>query len=195
MAHYPLRGNILDTILGDFMAFINSTSEELAIIQIQRILRELELLEGDYSAVPLSGVYENETRESVAEFQARYGLEATGIVDYETWELLHRVRDRLKGELGEIRRVQLIPSKREFLIYPGQRNDILYVIQYMLSQISTQDSSLEAVSYTGVYDKETEDAIRAFQRKRLIDANGIIDAQTLEALFDEYEAIIMRPER
>ena len=67
------------------MTYFNITSDAYAIMQIQRILRDLELLDNEYSSVPISGVYDGETREAVAEFQAKYELEPTGIVDYETW--------------------------------------------------------------------------------------------------------------
>ncbi|MBO5374552.1 MAG: peptidoglycan-binding protein [Clostridia bacterium] len=173
------------------MAYIDSTNEAIAILQIQRILRALELLDSDFSSVPLSGVYENETRGAVAEFQAKYGLESTGVVDYETWVLLHKIYDDTSHERNGIRRVQLVPNDGVFSIIPGQKDDIIYVIQYMLSTISTHYDDFGSLEYTGIYDEPTQNAIKVFQRKNLIDATGIIDASTLEALFEEYEGVIL----
>ncbi len=173
------------------MAFIDLTDESIAIMQIQRILRDLELLENEFSSVPISGVYENETRDAVAEFQSKYGLETTGIVDYETWELLHNVYNSTRIERNGIRKVQLVPSRGEFAIFPNQREDIIYVIQYMLSQISVHYDEFGEIAFTGIYDEQTQNAIRAFQQKNLLENNGIIDAPTLEAIFEEYESVIL----
>jgi peptidoglycan hydrolase-like protein with peptidoglycan-binding domain len=173
------------------MAYIDLTDESIAIMQIQRILRDLELLDIEFSSVPISGVYENETRDAVAEFQAKYGLEATGVVDFETWELLHKVYNATRFERNGIRKVQLVPKSTDFAIYPNQRDDIVYVIQYMLSQISIHYDGFDEIAYTGVYDAKTQSAIKEFQRKNLIDSNGIIDGAVLELLFDEYESVIL----
>lgn len=173
------------------MAFLDSTNEALAIIQIQRILRDLELLDNEYSSVPISGVYENETRDAVKEFQAQYGLEADGIVDYETWSLLHLAHHNSRYERQGVRRVQLIPSSSYFEILPNEKNDIVYVIQYMLSQIAPNYDDFGEIAFTGVYDDDTESAILSFKRKNLLDDTSIINPATLEALFDEYEAIIL----
>ena len=62
----------------------------------------------------------------------------------------------------------------------------------MLTQISSLYDELEAVEITGLYDEETQDAIRIFKRKNLIDDTPIIDAATLNLLFDEYEYVISR---
>lgn len=173
------------------MAFLDSTNEALAIIQIQRILRDLELLENEYSSVPVSGVFEDETRQALMEFQSRYSLEANGIVDYETWSLLHLIHHQTRFERLGVRRVQLIPKSRDVEILPGDKNDIIYVIQYMLSQISTKHDEFGEISFTGVYDEITENAVREFKRKNLFDDTGVIDSATLEALFEEYESVIL----
>lgn len=173
------------------MAFLNSTDEALAIVQIQRILRDLELFDNDFSAVPVSGVFESETRAAVAEFQAKYGLDVTGSVDYETWELMHAVHRRALSERRAPRRVRLFPDSENPYVIPNQQDDIIYIIQYMLNAISTKHDDLQEVGLTGIYDSKTEEAVRIFQRKNLLDDNGIIDTPTLEALFEEYESVIL----
>lgn len=172
------------------MDFIDITNEASSIIQIQQILRDLELLENEFSSVPLSGVYEDETRESVAEFQGKYGLEVTGIVDLETWTLLHKLHDSTRFERVGVRRVQLFPSGKDVSIYPNQRDDVVYVIQYMLSQISIHHDDFEDIEFTGEFDERTQKIIRIFQRKNLLSESGIIDSPTIEALFEEYEGVI-----
>lgn len=173
------------------MTYFDSTDERLAIMQIQRILRDLELLDNEYSSVPISGAFESETRDAVVDFQSKYGLKPTGIVDYETWSLMHLLHHSSRFERHGVRRVQIIPDSPSFVILPGQKDDIVYVIQYMLSQISIHYDDFGVIEFTGIYDEATENAIKAFQRKNLLDENGVIDGATLESLFREYESVIM----
>ena len=173
------------------MAYFNITNDAYAIMQIQRILRDLELLENEYSSVPISGVYDDETRGAVVAFQSKYDLQPTGIVDYDTWQLLHSVHKATEFERRGPRMVRLVPDRGGFAIYPDQIDDIIYVIQYMLSTISIHYDDFGTLAYTGIYDENTQNAIKSFQRKNLLDANGIIDGPTLEALFDEYEGTIL----
>ena len=172
------------------MAYLNYENQELAIFQIQRILRDLELIDNDLSKVPISGVYDDATREAIISFQNKYSLEPNGRVDLETWNLLKSLNDSLKYEINGVRSVQLVPKNEYFSIIPNEKNDIVYVIQYFLTQISQHYDDFEVLEYTGIYDIPTQNAIKAFQRKNLIDATGIIDAETLERLFDEYESVI-----
>ena len=174
------------------MSYIDSTDKFMATMQIQRMLRDIELLENEFSRVPISGIYENETREAVREFQSKYGLEVTGVVDFDTWDTLNSIHDKTRFERRGVRKVQLVPSNTDFAIFPNEINDLVFVIQYMLLTISPNHDELENQKFTGVYDAQTVDAIRSFQRKNLLDDNGIIDGATLEALFDEYESALMQ---
>ena len=173
------------------MSYINSTDKEMATMQVQRMLRDIELLDNELSRVPLSGIYENETREAVREFQSKYGLEVTGVVDFDTWSALSTLHEQTRLERRGVRRVQLVPSDGDFVILPNEKNDLVYVIQYMLLTISPNHGDLAEQKFTGVYDESTVEAIRSFQRKNLLEDNGIIDGVTLEALFDEYEGALL----
>ncbi len=173
------------------MTYFNSTNNVFAIMQIQRILRDLELLDNEFSSVPISGTYDDETREAVVDFQTKYELEPTGIVDYDTWTLLHLMHKASEFDRRGPRRVRLVPDKPGFAIYPDQIDDIIYVIQYMLSTISVHYDDFGELAFTGIYDSDTQNAIKSFQRKNLLNATGIIDGPTLEALFDEYEGVIL----
>ena len=67
---------------------------------------------------------------------------------------------------------------------------MLYVIQYMLSEISLNDEAMGKIEMTGVYDIPTVNAVRRFKRRNLMDDNPLLDVMTLNRIFDEYEASI-----
>ena len=68
-----------------FKVDIGQISDLVTIIQL--ILRDVSAyMELDFDDI--SGIYDGETRDAVAEFQRRSGLEPTGVVDKRTWDAL-----------------------------------------------------------------------------------------------------------
>jgi peptidoglycan hydrolase-like protein with peptidoglycan-binding domain len=172
------------------MSYLDLRDKQSIVAYIQRLLRDLDFFGNGSSPYVINGIYTDETKNAVREFQEAYELEPTGLVDYDTWELLNYIhRTELENQMGA-RPVMLVPSSRPFLIEPYAVDDIMYVIQYMLNQVSTVYDELGEISLTGVFDDETQNAIRIFKRKNLLDDEPIIDAKALNALFTEYEAII-----
>ncbi len=174
------------------MSYFDLRNEENAIMYIQRMLRDLDYFNNDTASFTIDGVYSDRTRRAVYEFQEAYELEPTGIVDYETWQLLNYIhKSELENQNGA-RAVKIVSNTKPFIIEPDTEDDIIYVIQYMLTQISTHHDELVDVKINGIYDLETQEAIMSFKRKNLIDPSPVIDAATLNLLFDEYEAVISR---
>lgn len=171
------------------MALFNALDEKNFIVQIQRILRDLNFLRTQNGMVGIDGIYDEGTREAVREFQKRYGLEATGVVDSATWTLLHTVWEfKAEGE-ALARAVYILPRFEKYEILPFTKDNVLYVIQHMLEVISTDYEELEGIELNGVYDIKTQNAIKTFQRKNLLDDTGIIDATTFNHLADAYENV------
>ena len=78
-----------------------------------------------------------------------------------------------------------------YQIQPFAKDNAIYVIQHMLETISRDYEGI-IVELNGIYDKDTQDAIRLFKRKNLLDDTGVIDATTFNRLADEYERINSR---
>lgn len=172
------------------MSYYDLRNEEAAIMYIQRMLRDLDYFNNGTASYLINGIYSEETRNAVRDFQDAYELEPTGIVDYETWELLNYIhKTEMKNQAG-VNPVRLASNSKPFLIEPFATDDIIYVIQYMINQLSRVYDEIGEIELTGAYDKETQEAIRIFKRKNLISEGPYIDAITLNALFKEYEAII-----
>ena len=74
-------------------------------------------------------------------------------------------------------------------ITPGLRDDVVYVIQHMINVLSQEYDTFSPLEFTGIYDEATENNIREFQRRNVLDESGIIDPITFNRLADEYERI------
>ena len=171
------------------MAYFNSDEQEKSILEIQRILRGIDYLDGTLSPIRLTGNYNEETRQGVSNFQKKYGLPITGEVDLTTWQLLQTVNRVLNESTQLARAVYILPREEEYTIYPGLADDVVYVIQHMINVLSQEYDTFFPLEFTGIYDEATENNIREFQRKNLLDESGNIDPITFNRLADEYERL------
>ena len=59
-----------------------------AVFEAQSYLRNIGKLDSDISRVVPDGIFAAETTDAVKSFQRKHGLEETGIINFETWELI-----------------------------------------------------------------------------------------------------------
>lgn len=171
------------------MAYYNSEMQENAILEIQRILRELDYRSSGLARIRLSGNYDEETRQGVKAFQEKYDLPVTGVVDHTTWQVLQAVGKAQRDAFTLARAVYLLPRREDYAIYPGLNDEVVYIIQYMLNTVGQEYDEIPRLEYSGIYDTRTENAVKEFQRKSLIEPDGIISPLTFNRLADEYERI------
>ncbi len=171
------------------MAYFNAMEQENAILEIQRILRDLDRYESGLARVRLTGAYDDETRQGVKDFQRKYDLPETGIVDHTTWQVMAAVGKAQKEATLLARAIYLLPRSEEYSIAPNLQDDVIYVIQYLLNVVSQEYDEIEPLEYTGIYDIPTQEAVKEFQRKSLLEADGIITPTTFNRLAAEYERI------
>lgn len=174
------------------MSYYDISNSTNPTLQIQRILRNLDYLENGSAKVKPDGIYGDDTRMLVTRFQEKYGLNPTGVVNKETWDLLHSIEEARQDASLLAKSVHIFPMFEGYEILPNSKDNIIYVIQHMLNEVLAEYDDYKELSFTGVYDSETQNAIKALQRKALQDANGKIDAKTFNLLADEYERINSR---
>ena len=191
MALLPHRDKIQIEILvkEKNMVFFSSLDDKNFVAQIQRILRDLSFIDGGVGSLGVDGIYDDATRGEVMKFQDKYGVSPTGVVDYETWELLNKIWEIRQSNEARARAVYILPRFQKYEITPFARDNALYVIQHMLETISRDYSEIEGIELNGIYDEKTQNAIRYFKRKNLLDDTAIIDAITFNRLADEYERV------
>ena len=119
-----------------------------------------------------TGGYDGRTREGVTGFQAKRGLEATGVVDQRTW-------DRLRAMTKQPTHDQLfnVLHPGPALLGRGDSGEEVRDLQARLVAISWLFGDV-----TGTYDDATVGAVKGFQEKREIPVTGEVDARTLERL-------------
>ena len=174
------------------MSYYDFRRTENAILEIQRILRNIDFYENNSARIKPDGIYGEDTRSLVTEFQKRYGLTPTGVVDYETWKLLHSVDDAHRDDVKIARAVHIFPMYESHEILPNSKNSYVYIIQVMLNEILNDHDGFSELEITGVYDIPTQNAVKLLRRKSLEDAPDKIDALVFETIANEYERVNSR---
>ncbi len=166
-----------------------SDFERDAILNIQRFLRHLSFHDGDISPLPLDGIYDRETRESVASFQESRGLPVTGIVDRETWERLREEYERSVALNSPPVSISVFPRlPREYAIGLGEESYLSMVVQHMLDALE-RVYLFPSLSNSGIYDEITAGNIREFQLRNGILESGEVDRETWDALAVQYNLL------
>jgi len=135
-----------------------------------------------------SGTYDTATRDAVRTFQAHSGLPATGITDFPTWERIRAVYESIRTDRR--RPVGIFPyfpdreSPRR-----GERSDTVLILQILLNTLQLYYDEFGNLPLSGIYDAETEDAVRAFQKISGLDATGELTPDAWNRLADEYNRI------
>ena len=161
---------------------------DTATRNLQKYLRQLSYEDEMIPPVPIDGIFESATEEALRAFQIKMGLEATGIADRETWDMLYA------SYLESIAR--LSPPK-PFSPFPrlpdgdtlslGDVSFAVAAVQFLLNESSQIVDDLDEIDIDGIYGGRTEDAVMRFQRVHGLDETGEVDKETWDTLVDVYD--------
>ena len=163
---------------------MDTRDQKLAIIEIQRNLRELTNRGWEIVSLVADGIYGSRTKEAVRQFQTIEGLPVTGIVDSLTWRVLQTAADIARGERAPSKTIYPFNrSLKNGTTMAGERTDLIYIAQLMLRESIAYDYELPL---TGVLDEATQRALSDFQRINGLSMTGVLNLATWNALADAY---------
>ena len=137
-------------------------------IMLRRILTEYRT-----RLVP-DGIFGEETRGAVSEFQRRNGLPVTGAADQETWDVLVPIYRNALVVDGKAEPLQIVLQPGQ-TIAPGERNLHVYLVQAMLQALGQCYANASPPAVTGVLDASTQRAVRSLQALFGHEQTGVID--------------------
>lgn len=143
----------------------------------------------------VNGRYDTSVENMVREFQRKFGLGITGIMDVESFDNLMRV-NRLIGELNiinnDIYRHHHHHDEKHYIDIPlkrGDRGDSVYRLQRDLNNLSRYYGFLGKVKEDGIFGPETEDMVKRFQKHLFLRVDGIFGKECLAKLKTIMDAI------
>lgn len=140
----------------------------------------------------ITGEFGPETKNAVIAFQQVYNLPQTGIVNAITW---NEIYDAFKGIVdtvflsGKTNTIQAEPFGGTVLKL-GSTGESVKTLQQYLNAISNVYSSISPISVTGVFNQETENSVKQFQKQYGLPVTGIVDRDVWNAIANEYKNVL-----
>jgi peptidoglycan hydrolase-like protein with peptidoglycan-binding domain len=155
---------------------------------LQYLLSVMSVYYQSVPSVAITGIFDEQTRVAVIEFQKVMGLPTTGIADEDTLNLL------IRAALGIF---TTLPPQEVYIPYlrfpglpyrkgEGRESPGILIAQEMLSYISLAIPSISYISEDGIFGEETERAVIAFQQMFGLETTGVIDEATWNELARVY---------
>ena len=157
-----------------------------AVRNVQRYLRALSYADYQITRPPLDGIFEAATENAVREFQSQYGLPTTGRVDKATHDALYNEYLIAQGKSIAAAPSFFPTSPIGYEIHIGERSRTVTVLQILLSELGLVFDTLESSVQSGIYDEETAERVKSFQRLSLLPVTGRVDIETWNRLVRDY---------
>ena len=156
-----------------------------AVFEAQSYLRNIGRLDSDISRVVPDGIFAAETTEAVKSFQRKYGLEETGIIDFDTWELIKTKNSEAIFTASEP--IQIVRITNEDLpLTIGTNNTLVYTLHLMLNSVAAQYDNFTPLPLQSLFDENTEREIKRWQRVISHTESGQVDKTTWNKLAEFY---------
>lgn len=167
-----------------------STGTNVRILQ-----KQLSRIAKDYPSFgkpTVNGTFDEATENSVKKFQKQFSLTADGIVGRATWNKISYIYVSVKdlaeltseGETAE--GTQSAGGWPGTVLRRGATGSRVEQVQFWLSDLAQFDSSLVSVTVDGSYGAATERAVRTFQQKQGLTADGAVGQATWNALYSAW---------
>ena len=169
-----------------------ANSKRNNIYELQLWLRRLSQLGYDIPPVVPDGIYGPETAKAVKAFQEQYGLPATGVADFKTWQAVKAAYAEAEAAASPGKPLCVFPSPY-YVVSPKEQSDIVMCVQSILAALTVAYDEFENVEINGIYDEKTVDAVRLFQKINRIDETGVVDKKTWDRLVRSYNVYANHP--
>ena len=125
----------------------------------------ISFFDPDLPLLHINGVFDENTKDMVINFQNKYGLPATGEVDATTWEKMKEIYDKTIANIPE----EYGKFEDEFfqgrVLALGMRGDDVRTLQRFLLTICRKFKNIPGVRVTGIFDELTESSILKLQEE------------------------------
>jgi peptidoglycan hydrolase-like protein with peptidoglycan-binding domain len=164
---------------------------------VRQIQIRLNRISDNFPSIPKialpDGIFSYDTESAVKSFQEIFGLTPDGIVGPATWYKIQIIYNSVK-KLSDLNSEGLTFDEIKGITFPypefGDRGLAVRNLQYYLDYLSRFYQSVPPVSNDGIFGDATRSAVIAIQKEFGLPANGIVDRDTWNALYNAYLGII-----
>ena len=196
--YYPRDLELVTAPSGNVIESYPGTSLTLGSqgASVRRIQNQLNRIRANFPLIPVisnpNGYFGPDTREAVRVFQRSFNLVQDGIVGRSTWNKIQQVFvavTKLAELGGEGERIGLSPTPPTVTIRQGSRGQDVIHAQFLLNYISQFYPDIPAPIMDNIFGASTTDAVRAFQRRFGLTADGVVGPATWRRLYEVFAGI------
>lgn len=162
-------------------------------LDVQTIQTYLERIRRNYPAIPAitdeMGVFGKSTKSAVSKFQSIFNLTSDGIVGKATWyklSYLYTSVTRLAELDSEGTSLGIGTVPPGSVLRLGSSGQDVITLQYLLNVAAEFNSAIPAPAQDGIFGRETQQSVAAFQSAAGLAPDGIVGPLTWQALYNTY---------
>ena len=156
-----------------------------AVFEAQGYLRNIARLDPDISRVVPDGIFATETTEAVRSFQKKYNLPETGIIDFETWEMIKSKNSEAIFIASEP--IQIAPiTNADLPLTIGMDSTLVYTLHLMLNNVAERYDNFTPLPLQSLFDENTEREVKRWQRVISHTESGEVDKVTWNNMAEFY---------
>ena len=196
-------GDNIEIITNVPVASVDGTAPQVPIVlgdtgrDVELIQRKLNRISENFPGIPKiknpDGFFGEDTLDAVNKFQEVFNLTRDGKVGHATWYKIQFAYNGVK-KLSEISSEGLklsdVDTRFSDILKVGDTGDGVLALQYYLSYISLFVPTVSSVSYDGSFGKETENAVKSFQKTYRLPESGVVDRLTWDNIENVYYGIL-----
>lgn len=155
---------------------------------IQYYVRALACLYPEIPLIEITGYFGPETTEAVIALQKKYDIIVDGIVGIQTWAELDKDYKKNYTKIPSecIGYTNLYPG---YILSKGMADSNVTLLQTFLKKISERYPNIPMVEITGIFDEQTDAAVRAIQKEYSIDVTGLVGPVSWPQIAKIYESL------
>ena len=147
------------------------------IRSLQTMLRVIALDDPTIPLIVPDGIYGQTPLRAVTAFQRRENLPLTGITDQRTWDAIVRSYQPAQARVGKAEPIEIIMDRNQVFSL-GDEGPYILLMQSMLIWLFSFEEETPALQHNGRFDKDTQNALIAFQELAGLEPTGELDKYT-----------------
>ncbi len=162
-------------------------------VSVTAVQTMLNRISQNYPAIPkispVTGVYEEDTRDAVRTFQQIFNLTPDGVVGKATWYKMVYLYTGILQLAELVSQGQTIVTVLFQFAGPLEEGDSgpeVGILQYMLALLAQFDNSLSPMTVDGEFGPSTTRAVRTYQQLVGLTPNGYVDETTWNSIYNNF---------
>lgn len=161
-----------------------------AVAELQYLLAFVAGFTTAVRPVSVDGIFGDNTRSAVEDYQYDVGLPVTGVVNEQTWNAIYSTYRSFRESLPED---YFTASTRPYPGVPlriGSSGEDVTALQTYLNRISDVYTAIPKVTVDGIYGAGTANAVRAYQEIFNLEPTGVTASYTWQSIANTYRTLV-----